>query len=123
MREKPRILLTGGRAPATLDLARLFHRAGCTVFVADSCRSPIAKGSAAVHKTFHVCEPKSKRAAFIADLLDIIRQEAIDLLIPTCEEVFYIAQALPQLSAHCTVFADRFEKLAALHSNGRLPNV
>jgi predicted ATP-grasp superfamily ATP-dependent carboligase len=111
-----RILLTGGRAPATLDLARMFHHAGATVFVAESCKSPVAKGSIAVRNTFHVPEPKTRRRDFIDALIHIIQQENIDLVIPTCEEVFYISEALDRLTEYCQIFTDQFPKLAQFHS-------
>ena len=38
-----RILLTGARAPVTLDLVRHFHRAGHEVYVADSIYLPLAR--------------------------------------------------------------------------------
>lgn len=111
-----RILLTGGRAPATLDLARMFHHTGSTVFVAESCKSPVSKGSIAVQNTFYVPEPKTRRTDFINALIHIIQQEKIDLLIPTCEEVFYISEELPCLAQYCRVFTDQFPKLTQLHS-------
>jgi hypothetical protein len=39
------ILLTGGRAPVTLDLARAFHRAGHSVFMAESLRGHLSQPS------------------------------------------------------------------------------
>ena len=110
-----KILLTGARAPSTLDLARLFHAEGHKVFLADSCRFPLSKASKAVCKTYQVPEPKANRTAFIQSLISIIQDERIDLLIPTCEEAFYISQALTELQIHCRVFVDDFQKLARLH--------
>ena len=46
------ILLTGGRAPATLELARAFHRAGHTVFMAESLRGHLSQPSNAITKQF-----------------------------------------------------------------------
>lgn len=111
-----RVLLTGGRAPATLDLARFFHHAGWKVYLAESCLAPITKGSFAITATFRVPEPKTNRQDFVDALSAIIKAHEIDLLVPTCEEVFYISQALTSLSTQCRVFTDDFHKLTRLHS-------
>ena len=52
-----RVLLTGGRAPATLDLARHLHHAGCEVFVAESVRYPICRGSNSIKELIMVPSP------------------------------------------------------------------
>ncbi len=39
----PRVLLTGARAPVTLDLARHFARRGHEVYFADSVHLPLAR--------------------------------------------------------------------------------
>jgi predicted ATP-grasp superfamily ATP-dependent carboligase len=108
------ILLTGGRAPATLDLARAFHRAGHTVFMAESLRGHLSERSNAVAENFLVPPPRQQTAGFLRALEEIIRQQKIDLLIPTCEEVFYVAMGNDQLS--CRVFAEPIERLNVLHN-------
>ncbi|MBI5842688.1 MAG: carbamoylphosphate synthase large subunit [Chloroflexi bacterium] len=108
------ILLTGGRAPATLDLARAFHRAGQTVFMAESLRGHLSEPSSAIAQHFLVPPPRQQTGSFIEALKDIIIQCKIDLLIPTCEEVFYVAMGRGQLP--CKVFVEPIEKLDALHN-------
>jgi len=110
------ILITGGRAPVALELARLFHTAGFSVFIADSVKFPLCKASNSVNKTFYITPPKSNLNRFINDLIEVITNNQIDLLIPTCEEVFFIASAKPKLAQHCQVFCDDFEKLHQLHN-------
>jgi len=108
------ILLTGGRAPVTLELARVFHRAGHTVFMAESLRGHLSQPSAAIKANFLVPAPRYERPAFISALKKIIEENQIDLLIPTCEEIFHIALGRDELP--CEVFAEPIEKLNGLHN-------
>ncbi len=110
----PNILLTGGRAPATLDLTRAFHRAGHKVFMAESVRGHLSEPSNTIQKNFLVPPPRQQTDAFINALKNIITQHKIDLLIPTCEEVFYVAMGRDDLP--CKVFVEPLEKLNILHN-------
>jgi predicted ATP-grasp superfamily ATP-dependent carboligase len=110
------ILLTSGRAPITLELARLFSAAGYKVFVADSMKHHLCSLSQTVFKNFLVPPPKLQPGNYIAALVEIIKQEKISLLIPTCEDIFYVSHGLPQLTPHCQVFAEPLEKLNRLHN-------
>jgi predicted ATP-grasp superfamily ATP-dependent carboligase len=106
------ILLTGGRAPATLELARAFHRAGHTVFMAESLRGHLSEPSAALAKNFLVPPPRQQTSDFLDALEKIVRENKIDLVIPTCEEVFYVAIGRERFPA----FVESLEKLRTLHN-------
>ena len=110
-----RILLTGARAPACLELARLLSRAGKQIFVADSLRFPIAKGSRYVSKTLYIPAPTQGLTEFARHLLRCIVDNKIDLVIPTCEEIFYISLLRARIGQYCEVFCDDFATLAQLH--------
>lgn len=109
-----KILLTGGRAPVTLDLARAFHRAGHTVFMAESLRGHLSQPSAAVKAHFGVPTPRSEPEAFLSALKSIIEANEVEVLIPTCEEVFHIASGLNSLP--CRVFTEPLTKLDGYHN-------
>jgi len=111
-----RILLTGGRAPATLDLARHFHNAGHVVFVAESVRYPICRGSRSIKELIMVPPPRTEHRAFTQALCRIVKENQIDLLVPTCEEVFYVSRHLDHLRKHVQVFCAEFQTLEALHN-------
>lgn len=115
LREAQKFLLTGGRAPATLHLARLLAQAGHQVIVAESMRRHLCRHSNSVHKNYQVPSPKAQPAAYIKALKEIIVAEDVDILIPTCEEVFYIAEAREDLSQYCTVLVDSAKTLSMLH--------
>ncbi len=111
------ILLTGGRAPATLDLARAFHQAGHMVFMAESLRGHLSEPSNALAENFLVPSPRYHTDGFLKALNEIITKYSIDLLIPTCEEVFYVAMGCDQLS--CKVFVEPIKRLDPLHNKWR----
>ncbi len=111
-----RVLLTGGRAPATLELARLLHAAGAIVFMAESQRWHLCKTSNAIEKNVHVPAPRFDLESYINALIHIIQDEQIDLLIPTCEELFYVAQGRDQLTEHCQVFVSDIDTLNRFHN-------
>ncbi len=112
------ILLTGGRAPAALDLARSFHAAGHTVVMAESARGHLSAPSSALSANYYVPPPRQEPDAFIQALQRIVLERKIDLLIPTCEEVFYIARGRDALAPHCAVFVEPLERLRPLHHKG-----
>ncbi len=109
------VLLTGGRAPATLALARLLHRAGQRVLVAESLRWPLCRFSRAVARAFRVPPPRFAPDPFADALEEIVRAERVDLLIPTCEETLYVARARERLRNRCVVFCSDFETVRRLH--------
>lgn len=107
------ILITGTRAPSSLEIARHFHAAGHRVVSAESLKYPLCKSSRSVSRSFQVQPPRQDPEGYIEGLEKIIREEKIDLLIPTCEEIYTIAKNRENLS--CEVFCDTFEKLMELH--------
>lgn len=113
------VLILGARAPACLEWARAFAASGWTVSVGDSLAWPLARASRAVHHFIRLPEPRSNPQAWVDALARRIRQDGIDLLLPTCEEVFYLAHGLPQLAPLCRVLTSDFELLHRLHHKGR----
>ncbi|WP_405082770.1 ATP-dependent carboxylate-amine ligase [Paenibacillus chitinolyticus] len=110
------VLLTGCRSYTALDLARRFRDSGWNVFAADSVKFPVCRGSRAVKEFFHVPSPREGYREFIAALAAVIRSAGIDLLLPTSEEIFYIAHGREKLARYCRVFCDDFEVLKSLHN-------
>jgi len=110
-----RILLTGGRAPVTLELARLFYNAGHTVFVADSVPWQLCQTSKAVTRTFLLPPPNRQFAQFSDELEELVTREEIEWLIPTCEETFFVALVKPRINELCRVFTETIATLHPLH--------
>lgn len=112
-----RVLFTGGRSPATLALLRLFAQAGHHCEVAESLQPNLAGASRFCAKNHTVGPPRQEPGRFIADLARIVRQQRIELLIPTCEETFYVSRHRRELeAAGCRVFTPTIDVLTNLHS-------
>lgn len=109
------MLFTGGRAPVTLDLVRSFSEVGHIVYVADSFNHHLARSSNKVEKSFTISSPVDSYEQFLRDLEQIIKEYKIDLLIPTCEEVFHIAKGKKILEKDCVVFCEDLSVLHQLH--------
>ncbi|MBW7477208.1 ATP-grasp domain-containing protein [Paenibacillus oenotherae] len=114
--DQKRVLLTGGRAPATLELARLLGQERHRIYVAECLPKHLCLGSRYVERCFDIPSPAADEEGFVERLAAIIREEKIDCLIPTCEEAFYIAKAYERLSACCTVFVSPIAVMRTLHS-------
>lgn len=110
-----KVLLTGGRAPSTMELARFFSKRNIEVHVAESFPASISKKSNYIRKFHLTSKPKQETKRFINDLVEIITSESIDLYIPTCEEIFYVAEHKEQFPQTCLVFVEDFEKMRLLH--------
>jgi hypothetical protein len=111
-----RVLILGGRAPVALDHARRFAAHGWTAYIADSVSCRISGWSRAVAQTFRLPYPRDALAAFATSLADIITHQRIDLVLPTCEEIFYLSRIRHRLPAFCNVFTAPFDQLGQLHS-------
>jgi glutathione synthase/RimK-type ligase-like ATP-grasp enzyme len=114
--EHKNILLTGGRALVTLDLVRQFASFGHHIIIAESVPIHLCRYSKHVKKSYLVPRPNSEPVAYIDALIDIIQAEKIDLVIPTCEDIFFIAKGLDRLRKHCTVFVAPLAQMKRLHS-------
>ncbi len=114
-----RILLTGGRSPAALELARLFHAAGHRVYAAESAPYHLCRVSRAVERSFLVPPPSEGSVRFAAALCEIVREHRIDLLIPTCEEIFHISKELGRFAGLCRVLAAPLAEMDRLHHKGK----
>ena len=106
------LLLTGGRSPASLELARVFHRAGHTVFMAESLGGHLSEPSRAIAENLRVPPPRQQPDAFLDALVEIVQRRRIDLIIPANEEVFYIARGRDRLPA----FVEPLQTLRTLHN-------
>jgi carbamoylphosphate synthase large subunit len=113
------ILVTGARAPVALHLARLLHGAGHRVLLADSQPRPLASYSA-LHDGFHpLPSPRSQPGAFAAEVRRLVRAEAVELVIPTCEEVFHLAKVWQADPPEAPLFAPALPLLAEAHDKHR----
>ncbi len=110
-----RILILGARAPACLEWVRIFHRAGIDVWVADSMQWPVAKFSRFTRR-FIKLPPVKPFAKWQQALKASVDHYRFDYVLPTCEEVFYLAKAKEVLPAGVTRWVSDLSILNTLHN-------
>lgn len=108
------ILISGARAPISLELARSFKKKGYKVIMIDSFNFTISRWSNAITKYYKVPSPRFQTNAFIEKIQFIITQEKITHFIPTCEEALFISQHKEKFK--CCVWVSNFETMLALHN-------
>ena len=109
------ILLTLGRLPKCLDLARAFAGAGCRVLVADPHVRHLAGRSNSVADSFVVPSPVADKAGYFAALIAIIKREKVDWIVPVSEECLYVSQLQATDIAPARLWGMPFQVIEALH--------
>jgi hypothetical protein len=112
-------MVTGARAPVALDLARSFRAAGCDVTLADSVRPFAATLSRPRFQILRLPPPRRRFGAFRTRLRALAADH--DLIVPTCEEVFWLAAAAELDGWSDRLFAPSIGSLRALHSKALFP--
>jgi hypothetical protein len=82
--------------------------------MAESLRGHLSQPSNAIKANFLVPAPRQEREAFLLALEKIVKENQIDLLIPTCEEIFHIASGSDFIP--CKVFSESLSKLNQVHN-------
>lgn len=111
-----RVLILGARAPACLEWARAFRAAGWRVGVGDSLAWTVTRFSIATHDYLRLPEPIANPEAWIAALRAAVIERGIDLVLPTCEEAFYLAHGRTHIP--CRVIVPDFALMHRLHHKG-----
>lgn len=111
-----RILITGARAPAALHLARLLHDGGHHVVMADSLGRCISAGSRACSAYVLLPAANGDPTDYEAALRQAIKANAIDIVVPTCEEVFHLAGLWARKEMGASLFAPDMAMLTRAHN-------
>ena len=109
------VLVTGARAPVALEVARSFQALGRAVHLADSVPATAAYWARPAFPLHRLPPPRTRFADFRAALAQLVERTGATLVVPTCEEVFYVSAAVPP----GWVFAPPLEVLRTLHSKHR----
>ncbi|WP_162500817.1 ATP-grasp domain-containing protein [Modicisalibacter coralii] len=110
-----RVLITGARAAAALDLARDFAAAGWEAHLADCVPARMASWSRAPARVHRYPAPRYQSAAFRERIVELVETLGIDLVVPTCEEVFHLAAPAVQGLLEARLFASPLSTLRRLH--------
>jgi hypothetical protein len=117
--EAEAVMVTGARAPVALHWAWALRSAGRRVFLADCLRWPIGRGPAFSDGYLRHAPPRHDLQGFLRDLLAHCGRHRIGLIVPTCEEVFWLGQIAGDLAAAgIRVFAPDMSTLARVHDKG-----
>lgn len=111
------VLILGARAPACLEWARAFNTAGWRVTTGDSMRWPVSRFCKASNHYIRLPEPRTRTTDWLEAIRLAVIRHQIDLVLPTCEEAFYLAYGQAQLP--CKVLTSDFELMHRLHHKGR----
>lgn len=110
------VLITGARAPAALHLARLLAAAGHRIVMADSVQHPIAATSRACAAFVRLPAANGDLQRYGSAVQAAITAHEIDMILPTCEEVFHLARLRAQGQMTAELFAPELTLLAAAHN-------
>ena len=111
------MLVTSGRFPPATALVRAFHEIGARVEVADSYPLSPALHSHRADRAHVIAPPASEPLRFVDDVAEIVRARAIDLVVPSFEETYFLARYADRVPA--PIFTSPFATVAELHDKSR----
>ncbi|MCR9204038.1 MAG: ATP-grasp domain-containing protein [Halobacteriovoraceae bacterium] len=110
------ILLSGGRAPFTLELLRLLSKQGHQVSLLEFSPFTLSSYSQYAIQTYLLPPPARQETQFISELIALLKNQSFDLFIPTCEEVIYLSKYKRQIEDFTSLFTCDFSKILKLHN-------
>ena len=118
-----RVLVLGGRSLVALEIVRNLGRHGHAAYVAESVAVNPAAWSRHARGSVRIRSPRFRFLGFLEDLATAVDRHGIDMIVPTCEETFYVARGAEWLRRHCPgvrIAAGAFDHIAALHDKHRV---
>ena len=112
-------LLTLGRLPKALEVARALHDAGVRVIIAEPFARHLSGTSRAVDRSFVVTAPAVDRQRYLAELRALVVQQGVDLVVPISEEIVHVSALHGQLPADCRLVSMPQAAILAVHDKGR----
>jgi predicted ATP-grasp superfamily ATP-dependent carboligase len=123
MTDLPTVLLTLGRLPKALDLARGFARRGHRVIVAEPFRRHVTGASRHVARSYQVTAPAVSPDDYLRDLLAVVQRERVGLIVPVSEEILHASRLAPLLPPEVRMLAMPHDVLLELHDKRRFTEV
>ncbi len=110
-----KILVTSSRMPYAVGMVRKLAEAGHTVYASDAYE--LAPGSHSKYLAGHFVtgSPRDATEQFVDDVERIATENEIELIVPSFEEVFYLATQRDRLEKVTRLYAPPFETLARVH--------
>jgi hypothetical protein len=104
---------------AALDIARSLRAAGYEPHLADCSPAWVARLSRTAGPVHRYASPVARPAAFARDIRGLIERLDPVRIIPTCEEVFHLADLAEADGLSSRLFAPSPDRLATLHAKDR----
>ena len=114
-----RVLVTTSRMPFALDEIRKLGRCNHEVYATDTFASAPGSHSKYVREAFVTPSPRYAPFEFVARLSELVAEHEIQLVVPTFEEVFYLARLADEHGLRDVLFAPDFDALSVLHDKAR----
>ena len=110
-----RFLITSSRMPYAVGMVRKLAEAGHTVYASDAY--DLAPGSHSNYLAGHFVtgSPRDATEQFIDDVVHIASENEIEMVVPSFEEVFYLATQRARLDEVTKLYAPSFETLLQVH--------
>jgi hypothetical protein len=109
------VMLTLGRLPKALDLARGFAAIGRRVIVAEPFRRHLTGASRAVTSSFQVPPPATDPIGYRHAIARIAAEEDVSLVLPVSEETIHVGHLAGHLPPKAQLFTMAPDRLLALH--------
>ena len=109
------VLLTLGRLPKALEVARALQGAGCRVIVAEPFKRHLTGASRAVARSVVVTSPVQDREAYLRELSGLAVAGGASLILPVSEEILHASMLRDRLPAGIRLAAMPHGTLLALH--------
>ena len=113
--EQKTALLTLGRLPKALDVARTLAGAGYRVIVAEPFAWHLCRVSRSVSRSYQTCAPNDGPQKYRQALLEIIDRERVDLVVPVSEEAMHVVLIEPHLPGRTRLLAGEPDLVRRLH--------
>lgn len=110
-----RALVTLGRLPKGLEVARALHELGYEVIIAEPWSWHLSRLSRSVKHSVRVHSPVSDLQRYHVDLLAVIKRYRVNLVVPVSEEVLGVAALRSHPLCTARIFAEPLEHLSRLH--------
>ena len=118
-----RVIITGARTPFALHMSRLFHTAGHDVLLTDSQLFSLGRFTRMKRKFVRTTSCRFETEQYGKDIFRLIEEWRADLVVPACEEVFYLARLFERAGKSGMLFAPPLGLLAQMHDKARFAEV
>jgi hypothetical protein len=110
-----KILVTSARMPFALAVMRRLREADHEVFSSDTYDAAPGNHSRYVSAHAVTASPRGQTELFVEQIAAFCEAHAVDVIVPTWEEAFYLSTARERLEQVARLYAPPFQTLARVH--------